>query len=95
MKKLKKMMLGLVMAVTLLGNCISASAAKCCNNPLTADEIYAKELAYRELLYTHTEQHGAVTVICNVYRNYYWVRYWCSICGEETVVTEYEDVHTY
>lgn len=95
MKKLKRLMVGIMLVVVLVGNCISVSAATCCNDLLTNDEIYAKELAYKELLFTHTEQHGSVTVVCNVYQNYYWVRYWCSICGGETVVTESEVVHIY
>lgn len=98
MKKLKKMMLGLVMAVTLLGNCISASAANnCyhCGDPLSNNEIYEKNFAYREFCFTHTEQHGSTTVVCNVYRDYYWVRYLCTSCKGETVRTEYEEIHIY
>ena len=66
MKKFKKMMVGLVLAVTLLGNCISVYAAAdgvcdSCNKAMT---LYEKQYLYKEFWETHTEQHGAITVVC-------------------------------
>ncbi len=98
MKKFKKMMLGVVLAVTLLGNCLSVSAATICSNckdNLTNNEIYEKTLVYREFVETHTEQHGAITVVCDKYYYYYNVRYLCTSCYKETVCTEREEVHIY
>lgn len=86
MKKFKKMMVGLVLAVTLLGNCLTVSAATNSCEHCTVS-VYSKQLTHREFLYSHTEQHGAITVFCNVYREYYTVRWKCVNCNEECLVT--------
>lgn len=92
MKKFKKMMVGLVLAVTLLGNCLSVSAAikpdkaKCtqCRDNLYANEIYEKTLVYYELKEIRLVQTNPA-VFEAIVNNYYRVRYKCRECGKETV----------
>ena len=86
MNKLRKVLIGMMLAVALLGNSLSVSAA---NNGCqhTTISVYAKELAHREFLYSHTEQHGSVTVSCSVYKEYYNVRWKCVNCHQECLVT--------
>lgn len=57
MKSAKKMMVGVVLAITLLGNCFAVSAATNSCEHCTVS-VYSKELTHREFLYSHTEQHG-------------------------------------
>lgn len=92
MKKFKKMMVGLVLAVTLLGNCLSASAAisadeaACtgCGQKLFTNEIYEKTLVYYELKEIRLVQTNPA-VFEAIVNNYYRVRYKCRECGKETV----------
>lgn len=99
MKKFKKMMVGLVLAVTLLGNCISVYAAAdgvcdSCNKAMT---LYEKQYLYKEFWETHTEQHGAITVVCTKYKYHYIARYRCDNHTTTVfeVVTAYDEVHEY
>lgn len=92
MKKFKKMMVGVVLAVTLLGNCLSVSAA--CIHTTNNYVILKKEpVGYEEFQFTHTEQHGATTVVCDVYKVYYTVTTRCNICGGISIATVGDEVH--
>ena len=99
MKKFKKMMVGVVLAVTLLGNCLTAAAfdsqSKCvgCNNVLEGNEIYENNYAYTEY-YTHPVQKNTSYIVCSVRRDYYRVRYFCRDCGKENLCHEYYDDHS-
>ena len=86
MKRMKKLMVGVVLAVTLLGNCFSVSAANNeCQHP--SRFVYSKEPAGPVFCFSHTEQHGSVTVFCDVYKDAYFVRWKCVNCHEEVMVT--------
>ena len=103
MKKFKKMMLGLVLAVTLLGNCLSVAApdhvtvptCTICDAPMT---LYEKQYTgITEYWKTHTEQHGAITVVCDIYKKYFNARYICSNHSTPVIksASGFEEVHVY
>lgn len=101
MKKFKKMMVGLVLAVALLGNCLTAAAfdsySRCtgCNARLFDNEIYECNSAYRELYRSYPVQDGSSYIICKEYKHYYRVRYICGQCGKENLCHEYTIEYEY
>lgn len=93
MKKIKKTMALAVMMVMLIGSCMTASAATnaCDHADLT---FYDKTEVHREFWFSHTEQHGPTTVMCDVYKVEYLIRYRCDACGALPVsTTKIEEVH--
>lgn len=96
MKKIKKTLVFAAMMVMLICSCMPVAAATdgvnaCSHSHLS---MYDKIFQYREFLYTHTEHNGTSTVTCNVYRDYFVVRYRCDSCGYITATTNvYEDIH--
>lgn len=96
MKKIKKTMVLAVMVVMLIGSCMTASAAMdgakgCSHDHLS---LYDKTEVHREFWFSHTEQHGATTVMCNVYKVEYLIRYRCDDCGALAFsTTKTEELH--
>lgn len=101
MKKLKKMMVGVVLTVTLLGNCLTVAAfdssfdCSGCGNELQSDEIYECNSVYRQLYRTYPVQDGSSYIICKEYKHYYRVRYRCGQCGIENLCNEYTIEYEY
>lgn len=96
MNRIKRTIILVVASLFLISGCMtvvasSLSEESCEHYSLT---FYDKTETYREFLYTHTEQHGTMTVTCNVYKVYYVVRYICDDCGTiATSTTVTEEVH--
>lgn len=95
MKRVKKVMIGLVLAVTLLGNCLSVAAATSCPHGSGNTYIYEKTLVAREYWYTHTEYKNSQLVECTVYKGYYNLRERCRLCGAEIASNIMEEIHVY
>ncbi len=96
MKKIKKTMALAVMMIMLIGSCMTASASTNGTNACAHSRVtfYDKTEVHREFWFTHTEQHGSTTVMCDVYKVEYLIRYRCDACGALAVsTTKTEEVH--
>lgn len=95
-KKIKKIIVFAMMMVMLVCSCMPVAAAENVVNDCKHSHIsiYDRIVQYREYLYTHTEHNGTSTVTCDVYREYFVLRYRCDSCGIiVTTITDSEEIH--
>lgn len=100
MKKVKKLIAGIMVSLVLVSNCVPVLAAvgACPNGCLSNKVLYSSTFKYREATGYHVVQMGTTSVGCTIYTEYYENRYKCGDCGadvgSETVTKEVHSAHS-
>lgn len=90
MTKCKRALAAMMVVVSVLINCMTASAAtgiKCdsCNADMS---LYSRVFKYQEKTGEHTVYVNGKYAVCFIYKEYYECSYYCTACNKYKFITE-------